>query len=153
MSGIPPGAHMSVKPEFVFDVCHDVYAAAMADAEGIALIDPTKIPSDHLWRSHKPPTGQEFAADFAIACKRALAGASNSPRLILCGLYYLDLLPYARARQQMGIREDVWVAWTDIIRHKVGALLLAKGMFPPRQYFSECSVPMETDDVEIKRRA
>ena len=70
---------MSISSRLVFDVCHEVYQAVVADAEGIPLIDPTKIPSDHLWRSHKAPTGQEYAADFTIACKRAWQDRSMRP--------------------------------------------------------------------------
>jgi hypothetical protein len=132
---------MSISSRLVFDVCHEVYQAVIADSEAIPLIDPTKIPSDHLWRSHKAPTGEEYAADFSLACKAALIGPQNASRLILCKLYYLDLLPYEQARNYLGLREDVWAAWTDEIRNKVGEKLLHKGMFPPKKYFGERSRP------------
>jgi hypothetical protein len=132
---------MSISTRLVFDVCHDVYQSIYADAEGIPLLDPTKIPSDHLWRSHKAPNGREYAADFAIACIRALAGPAHSSRLILCKIHYLELLPYEKARRFMGIREDVWVQWTDEIRDRCGEKLLHRGMYPPRKYFGERSGP------------
>ena len=130
---------MSISSRLVFDVCHEVYQSVMADAESIPLIDPTKVPSDGLWRSHKAPTGQEYAADFTIACKRALAGPLYASRLILCKLYYIDLLPYEQTRNYLGIREDVWTDWTDQIRDRAGKLMLAKGMFPPKAYFGQRS--------------
>ena len=128
---------MSVPAKFCFDVCHGVYKEIMERAGSIALMDPTKVPSDHLWRSHKAPTGEEYAADFSIACKRALEGPHHSPRLILCKLYYLQLVEYDVARRHMGIREDVFVHWMDEVRHRVGQQLLEKRMFPPRKYFGE----------------
>ena len=140
---------MSISSRLVFDVCHEVYQAVVADAEGIPLIDPTKIPSDHLWRSHKAPTGQEYAADFTIACKRALAGPLYASRLILCRLYYIDLLPYEQTRNYLGIREDVWTDWTDQIRDRAGKLMLAKGMFPPKAYFGERSGPRKEKKREL----
>ncbi|SRR5260221_1133219 len=132
---------MAISSRLVFDVCHDVYISIRADLEGIPLIDPTKIPSDHQWRPNKGPNGQEFVADFALACKRALAGPAHASRLLLCSLFYLQVKPYEDVRQFMGIREDVWATWTDEIRDRVGKVLLAKGMFPPKAYFGERSRP------------
>lgn len=132
---------MSISPRLAFDVCHEVYKSIHADGEAIPLIDPTKVPSDHLWRSHKAPTGQEFAADFAIACKRALQGPENASRLILCNYYYLQLMEYEKCRRYMGIGEMTWVKWTEDIRDKAGKVILAKGLFPPRAYFGERSRP------------
>lgn len=130
-----------VSPRLAFDVCHEIYVSIRADLEGIPLIDPTKIPSDHLWRAHRGPNGQEFVADFAIACRRALGAPECSAKLILCNLYYLQIQPYEHVRQFMGIREDVWSDWTEDIRDRAGRILMAKGMFPPRAYFGERSRP------------
>lgn len=141
---------MSITPHFVFDVCHAVYEAIQADSDSIPLLDPTKVPSDHLWRSHKPPTGQEYAADFHIACQRALAGPQNASRLILCNMYYLGLAPYEQARKQMGVREDVFISWCDDVRTKVGEMLLKKGMFPPRKYFGEQTRPRRDKRCAIR---
>lgn len=143
---------MSVPPQLAFDICHDVYAAIRADLEGIPLIDPTKVPSDHLWRANRGPNGSEYVADFAICVKRALAGPHNSPRLILATLYYLDLVPYKKALRQMQIREDVWVSWTDDIRNRVGALIIERGMFPPRAYFGERSRPRRAKRASLADR-
>lgn len=131
----------TVSSRLAFDVLHDIYVSVRADLEGIPLIDPTKIPSDHLWRAHRGPNGQEFIADFAIACKQGLPGPTNAPRLILCNLYYLQVQPYEVVRQFMGIREDVWSDWTEDIRNRVGRVLMSKGMFPPKAYFGERSRP------------
>jgi hypothetical protein len=136
---------MAISTRLVFDICHEVYTSIHADLEGIPLIDPTKIPSDHLWRSHKAPTGHEYAADFTIACRRALEGPANAPRFILCNLYYIDLLPYEQTRRFLGIREDIWTSWTDDIRDKVGRVLLSKGMFPPKKYFGERTRPRKAN--------
>lgn len=128
---------MSLNPKLAFDVCHDVYVSIRADLEGIPLIDPTKVPSDHLWRSHKAPTGAEFVADFAIACRRALEGPESASRLILCQSYYLQAQPYEKVRKLLGLGEIIWTIRTDEIRSKVGALLIERGLFPPKKYFGE----------------
>jgi hypothetical protein len=138
----------SVSPRLAFDVCHEIYVSIRADLEGIPLIDPTKVPSDHLWRAHRGPNGQEFVADFGIACHRALAARECAAKLILCNLYYLQTKPYEHVRQFMGIREDVWSDWTEDIRDRVGRLLMAKGMFPPRAYFGERSRPRKRKEQE-----
>jgi hypothetical protein len=132
---------MAISTRLVFDVSFEVYQSIKADLEGIPLIDPTKVPSDHLWRSHRAPTGEEYAADFALACKRALKGPANAPRLLLCTLFYIELLPYDQVRNYMGIRADVWSDWSDQIRDRAGHVILASGMFPPRKYFGERTRP------------
>jgi hypothetical protein len=132
---------MAISTRLVFDVSWEVYQSIKADLEGIPVIDPTKVPSDHLWRSHRAPTGEEYAADFALACKRALKGPHYASRLILCTLFYIDLLPYEQTRNYMDIRADVWADWTDEIRDRSGHVLLTSGMFPPRKYFGERTRP------------
>ncbi len=134
---------MAISSRLVFDCSWEVYQSLKADAEGIPLIDPTKAPSDHAWRPHNQANGADYMADFVNACKRGRLGPSNAPRLILCKLFYIGLVPYERARNFMGIREDVWSDWTDDIRNRVGTVLLHKGLFPPRVYFSERSRPRE----------
>lgn len=140
---------LKITPTFAFDVCHETYANIIGESGGIPLVDPTKVPSDHLWRSHKAPTGQEYAADFTIACRRALEGPKNAPRLILCKLYYLELAPYEKVRRQIGIGELIWSRWTEDIRNRVGVLLLEKGIFPPRQYFGERGRPSRNKIIKI----
>jgi hypothetical protein len=130
-----------ITPSLAFDVCHDVYRSIRADLEGIALIDPTKVPSDHLWRADRGPRAAEYVADFSLCCKRALEGPSNAPRLQLCLLYHLALLPYERVRNFMGIRDDVAANWLDDIRDKAGKEIMGRGMFPVRMYFGERSRP------------
>ena len=41
----------------------------------------------------------------------------------------------------MGIREDVFADWMDVIRDKVGHELLRKQMWPPKQYFGQRTRP------------
>jgi hypothetical protein len=128
---------MAISSRLVFDVAHDVYVSVRADMEGIPLIDPNKVPSDHQWRPNKGPRGEEFAADFAMACKEALAGPQLASRMVLCSLFYLQVQPYDHVRNFIGITEHVWSDWTDQIRDLVGKKLLAKGMWPPKAYFGE----------------
>ena len=128
---------MSIKPELAFDVCHDVYKAVRGDLEGIAILDPTKPPSEHVWRPDSGPRASEYVADFAICCQRGLEGPEWASRLVLCRLYYLGLAPYENARHFLGLREDVWVHWTEQIRERVGKQVIGRGLFPVRQYFGE----------------
>lgn len=131
----------AISSRLAFDVCFEIYQSIRADEEGIPLIDPTKVPSDHLWRAHRGPNGQEFVADFAISCRKALAGPECARKLILCNVFYLGMAPYERARAHIGIREDVWSDWTEDIRDRVGRVLMVKGVFPPKRYFGERSRP------------
>lgn len=128
---------MSITPCLAFDCCWEVYAAIRGDSEGIAIIDPTKPPAEHVWRPDAGPRASEYLADFALACVRGLEGPEQASRLVLCRLYYLGLAPYERARRFLGLREDVWVKWTEEIRERVGKQLLARGLFPIRGYFGE----------------
>ena len=133
---------MSVTPSLAFDLCWDVYQSVRADMDGIPLIDPTKVPSQHLWHPDSGPRASEFVADFALACQRALIEARDGRRLfLLCRVYYLGLTPYEEARRLIGIREDVFVDWSETIRGLAGRELMTRGLFPVRNYFAERSRP------------
>lgn len=139
---VPPilRVSMSIKPKDVFEILHGIYQSIRADLEGIPLLDPGKPPSDHVWRPNSGPRGNEFVADFALACNRALEQEDDS-RQILCNVYYLAMTPYPEARAFMGIREDVWAVWVEEIQDLCGRELMARGLFPPRTYFGERSRP------------
>jgi hypothetical protein len=144
---------MTITPLLAFDVCWDIYAAIRADLEGIPLIDPTKVPSDHLWRANRGPRAAEYVADFSLACQRALDGPDWASRKVLCSLYYLGLTPYENARHFLGLREDVWVKWTEEIRERVGKQLMHRGMFPVRSYFGERTRPRRHAKPEAPKSA
>ena len=131
---------MPISPEAVFDNCHEVYQGIRADLDGIAIIDPTKVPGDTLWRPNRGPRAEEYVADFALACVYGLREVRDGRRLLLlCRLYYIGLTPYQEARKTLGIREDVWSDWTEQIRCEVGKELLRRGLFPVKSYFGERS--------------
>lgn len=132
---------MTITPALAFDCCHEVYAAIRADTEGIPLIDPTKVPSDHVWRPGRGPRAGEYLADFSLCCRRGLSLPELASRRVLCNLYYLGLTPYERTRHFLGLREDTWVSWTEEIRDRVGKQILIAGLFPVRNYFGERTRP------------
>jgi hypothetical protein len=141
----------------VFDVCHEVYAAAreMVDSR-LPTVQLASV-SKFLWRPDLRPRLVEYVADFARAGERALTpfdgrnsasrrfrpGSPNftprASRLILFRMYYLGGAEYQAARRLLGLSEQSWVAWTDEIRDLVGRELRRVGMFPPRRYFREMS--------------
>jgi hypothetical protein len=132
---------LSLSPKLAFDVCHEVYAAIRGDLDGIALIDPNKVPSDHCWRPQSGPRGEEYVADFALAGRKALSRPEDASRLILFNLFYLALNPYQSVRHFIGLREDTWAMWTEEIREAVGREIIRRQMFPPRNYFNERTKP------------
>ena len=140
---------MSVSPVFCFDVCHEIYAAIKSGQAKIPIVDTNGTGSGkRTWHPVSQAEGNDYAADFAIACRAALAGSPS--RLILCNLFYIGLTPYETARHFVGLREDVWSQWADEIREKVGKELMRRGMFPPRTYFGERARPRR---CETKRTA
>ena len=66
----------------------------------------------------------------------ALDGPDWASRMVLFRTYYLGMAPYDRARHFLGLSERSWVNWTEQIRRRAGAELLARGMFPPKRYFT-----------------
>jgi hypothetical protein len=132
---------MPVKPELAFDVCWEVYRSARELLEakrGVCALnweDATKF----LWRPDIRPRLNEFVADFALAGKSALEGPDWASRLVLFRLYYLALRPYDPTRHYLGLSETNWVNWTEQIRRRCGQELLARGMFPPRKYFTQAA--------------
>ena len=127
----------TTRAQAAFDVTWEVYRSIRADLEGIPLIDPTKVPSDHLWRADRGPRAGEYVADFGIACRRSLEGPQLGSRMILCNLYILGLNPWEQTRHFLGIREDVAALWLDEIRERAGRVIMQRGLFPIRQYFGE----------------
>jgi len=133
---------VSITPQTAFDVCHEVYQSIRADLDGIAILDPTKPASDHTWHPDGGPRAVEFVSDFSIACQRALNEARDGRRLwLLCRVFYLGLTPYEEARRLIGIREDVFVDWSESIRELAGKEIMKRGIFPVRSYFGERSRP------------
>jgi hypothetical protein len=130
---------VTITPSLAFDVAWEVYQAIRGDQNGMAIMDPTKVPSDGAWRPDAGPRASEYIADFSLCCVRALEGPEWASRFILCRLYYLGLAPYENARHFLGLREDIWVNWTEQIRERVGKEVLHRGLFPVRQYFGERS--------------
>ena len=130
---------MSVKPEFAFDVCWEVYRGAREVLEtkrGVSALD-LQDTGKFLWRPDVRPRLNEYVADFALAGEAALDGPTCASRMILFRVYYLGLAPYERARPFLGLGEMAWSQWTEQIRHQCGREILRRGLFPPRKYFNE----------------
>jgi len=130
---------MSVKPEFAFDVCWEVYRGAREVLEtkrGVSALD-LQDTGKFLWRPDIRPRLNEYVADFALAGEAALDGPGWASRMILFRVYYLGLAPYERARPFLGLGEMAWSQWTEQIRHQCGKEILRRGLFPPRKYFNE----------------
>ena len=127
---------MGVKPEVAFDVCWEVYRGArdvLETKRGVSALN-WKDTGKFLWRRLN-----EWVADFALAGQAALDGPEWASRMVMFRVYYLGLAPYENARHFLGLSERSWVNWSDEIRHRCGAELLRRCMFPPRKYFrSEC---------------
>lgn len=133
---------MSVKPEFAFDVCWDVYCGAreaLDGKQGISALDwsAPMSGSKSSWKPDVQPRIQEFVADFGLAGKAALGKPEQASRLVLFNLYYLGLAEYAAARHFLGIGEIAWVQWTEEIRRVCGKEMLRRGLYPPKKYFQE----------------
>jgi len=133
---------MSIKPEFAFDVCWEVYRGAREVLEtkrGVCALnwqDSTRF----LWRPDVRPRLNEWVADFALAGQAALAAPEQASRMVMFRLFYVGLAPYERARHFLGISETNWSKWNDEIRQRCGRELLRREMFPPRKYFSEQAI-------------
>lgn len=144
---------MPLSPKLAFEVAHEVYSAIRSDSEGIAIIDPEKPASDHVWRPSSGPRGDEFVADFALAGKAALSERGNFHLLTTFNLYYLSVTPYENLlgmKEFLHIREDVIALWLDEIKEAVGKEVLRRGLFPPRMYFGERSRPRRTGLIRGK---
>jgi hypothetical protein len=133
-----------LNPKLAFDVSWEVYSAIRADLDGIAIPDPTKPPSDGVWRPNSRARGEEYVADFALAGNAALRELGKLPLQITFKLYYLSLTAFENLKQMkdfLHIREDVIALWLDEIREAVGREILRRGIFPPRAYFGERAKP------------
>jgi hypothetical protein len=130
-----------MKPEFVFDVCHDVYLAARAALDGkVGTID-FDSKDKYLWRPDLRPHLAEYVADFALAGRRALAARVFASRLAMFDVFHVGGAEYPNARKHLGIGEIMWNQWLDDVRLRVGRELLRRGMFPPRDYFRSATEP------------
>jgi hypothetical protein len=139
--------------KLAFDVSWQVYSDLRADLNGIAIPDPTKPPSDGVWRPNSAARGEEFVADFALAGNAALKEIGKLPLQITFKLYYLSLTPFENLRDMkdfVHIREDVIAVWLDEIREAVGKEIIRRGMFPPRAYFRERQRPRFTGKIRGK---
>jgi len=132
-----------MKPEFAFDVCHDVYLAAREVLDGKLGTTDLTSREKYMWRPDLRPHLSEYVADFALAGQRALASPSLSSRLVMFRVFYVGGIEYHAARGRLGICERTWSNWADEIRGRVGTELLRRGMFPPRDYFRGEALPLE----------
>jgi hypothetical protein len=128
---------MSVKPEFAFDVCWEVYRCAREVLEakrGPSAVDWSQN-SKYSWKPDIQPRLKDWVADFALAGQAALDSPHLASRMVLFRLFYLGLAPYEHARHTVGLSEQGWVGWSEEIRRLCGHELLRREMFPPRRYF------------------
>lgn len=124
-----------MKPEFAFDVCHDVYLAAREVLAGKLSTTDLNSREKYMWRPDLRPHLAEYVADFALAGQRALAEPRLASRLVMFRVFYVTGTEYDAARGRLGICERTWANWADEVRSRVGSELLRRGMFPPRDYF------------------
>lgn len=129
-----------MRPEFAFDVCHDVYLAAREVLDGKLGTTDLNSREKYMWRPDLRPHLAEYVADFALAGQRALASPYLSSRLVMFRVFYVAGTEYHAARGRLGICERTWATWADEVRERVGSELLRRGMFPPRDYFHGTSV-------------
>ncbi|HET9401947.1 MAG TPA: hypothetical protein VFO34_13450 [Candidatus Acidoferrales bacterium] len=129
-----------MKPEFAFDVCHDVYRAAREVLDGKLGTTDLNSREKYMWRPDLRPHLAEYVADFALAGQRALAEPWLASRLVMFRVFYVAGNEYSAARGRLGICERTWASWADEVRNRVGSELLRRGMFPPRDYFHGASV-------------
>src|SRR5438128_12670275 len=111
---------MSVKPEFAFDVCWEVYRGAREVLEtkrGVSALD-LQDTGKFLWRPDIRPRLNEYVADFALAGEAALDGPGWASRMILFRVYYLGLAAYDRARPVLGLGEMALSPGTDPVRRQ-----------------------------------
>ena len=124
-----------MKPEFAFDVCHDVYLAAREVLDGKLGTTDLNSREKYMWRPDLRPHLAEYVADFALAGQRALAEPWLASRLVMFRVFYIGGIEYGSARGRLGICEQTWAMWADEVRKRVGGELLSRGMFPPSDYF------------------
>jgi hypothetical protein len=138
---VRPSLKRRMKPEFAFDICHEIYKGArevLESKRGLYAFD-LEAADKYLWRPDIRPRLGEYVADFALAGAAALDSPKLASRLVLFRVYYLGGANYHRARNFLGLSEYTWSQWVDQIRRLGGTELLRRGMFPPRKYFREPS--------------
>src|SRR2546428_12866284 len=123
---------MSVKPEFAFDVCWEVYRGAREVLEtkrGVSALD-LQDTGKFLWRPDVRPRLNEYVADFALAGEAALDGPGCASRMILFRVFYLGLSPYERAPPFLRLRGMALSPWNAQIRPQCGKKNLPPRLFP-----------------------
>jgi hypothetical protein len=121
-----------------FDVCWDVYRACAEQSAGgrIGAVDASVF-KEHKWRPETKPRFEDFMADFARAGAAALGGKKMASRRVLFDVYVAGGAPWDRACWHLGICEFTGARWMEEIKHLVGAELVKRGIFPPKEYFRE----------------
>jgi hypothetical protein len=130
-----------MKPGFAFDVCHGVYRLAREVLDGTLHSTDFEEHDKYLWRPAIRPRLAEYAADFELAGKRALASQHLASRNVLFKVYFLGSAELHAARAHLGIGELTWEQWSDDVKARVGRELLRRRMFPPRDYFRDMNEP------------
>ena len=148
-----------IKPRDVFNICHEVYAAAREIVDNRLPTTQLETSGKFVWRPDLRPRLVEYVSDFALAGQRAL-GRSHSgkkeekrhpgarprrgalapsnksaSRMILFQVHFLGGAEYEAARLLLGISELTWADWAEEIRERVGRELLRSRVFPPSRYF------------------
>jgi hypothetical protein len=130
-----------VSPQDAFEICHEIYRKArhVLDNRLPTVVLDQQLGGDAGWRPSRTSLA-EYAADFALAGRKALASPRQASRRMLFEIYYLGAAEYQRVRKHLRISELTWANWTDEIRSRVGRELLKRGLFPPRSYFRDPSI-------------
>jgi hypothetical protein len=130
-----------MRPEFVFDVCHDVYLLAREALSGKLGTTDLSSRDKYLWRPDLRPHLAEYVADFALAGRNALKAPAFASRLAMFDVFHVAAAECGDARRHLGIGEITWNQWLEDVRLRVGRELLRRGMFPPRDYFRKVVRP------------
>lgn len=140
-----------VNTQFIFDVCHDAYRHAWAEVYekcGMKAIDAGAF-KNTTWRPDNKPRMVDYLADFSMAGRAALQRADKHSRLVFFEMYCLGQASWRRACRNVGINELTGANWLDEIRTIVGEELLARGVYPVRNYFLE---PISYNSEEALQR-
>ena len=124
-----------MKPQYVFDVCHQRYRGLRSFLSGrIRAVDLERPSGGYQWRPERA-RALEFVADFENAGRRALWRPQWKGRLRLFDVYFCRDVEYRQAIQAVGVPEGTFDWWTQEVKKTVGGELSRLGLFPPSRYF------------------
>ncbi len=120
----------------MFDVCHARYCQLRDWLSGrIPASAGRDTPSGgYRWKPDRVGA-EEYAADFELAARRALARPTWKKRMRLFEIYFLDGTEYKHAIALVGVPVSTFDWWCWEIKKAVGREFARRGVFPPGRYF------------------